>query len=860
MRARLKPLLSWLLLWLVAAYWPGQAKQAAAQSLTINGKTATTATVGDTLKLVYTFLQGMQVGFGEVWLDLDGDSTLSQGDQLLYQTIWEEDMLIDGEANDEDGAVDGKFETTITDFIWLAPAGFVFMVTDGVTQTEAYLELLPLTNGPTIEGEVTLPRNVKDLVVFVTPIMGDGPPDGGDQPPFSGKVGSGSFSAALSAAGFPRSISTILGGHDQMAPCFVGPDTTAFPDPDKMEKFFFGTLTDTLGKFKLVLPPMAPPELMLFSEDWAGMLSDYFPPRPQPVRLGTQPGQTPYVKLAYDQVSSVVTGKVVDQNGKLLSNAYGFPVEVTVVAASPVSKAANSARTMDGEFSIPVYAGDWIVDAPEPIPGYLHKKPTRVSVGINDTAKVTIEMATIDETISGYVTVNDTMPLGCARIWGMSASGYVSQTFTDDNGYYELDVSTIDSTWYVQLDMSSVPPGLIPDSTIRREATVGDTDVDFNLVRGDTTSPDEPPHPVDDDFEIISVQDIPNDQGLQVRVIWKASRFDRNQGESNHDPYGNYYPEVKKYGVWRRGPEVKVPEPDSSAQGGNGGGKAVQTVASFEELLRAAEKAAPGSAFRVAGTPYVWDFIATVPAARMRAYAYVAPTLHDSTAKNPGWSVFMISAHTEGNGRIFFTSPDSGYSVDNLAPNVANVQARLVNNGVELKWETPNTPDLVHARIYKGSTENFSIKQGKLIGVTEERKFFDASGDANTYYRIVVTDDAGNTRVSDAVRVRVSSVLVQDETSGIPSDFVLDQNYPNPFNPSTTIQFGVPRPSQVRLEIYDLRGRRVKTLVDQEVNAGYYKVLWDGRNEFGQKVSTGLYFFKLQTPDRLLQRKMILSK
>ena len=184
MRARLKPLLSWLLLWLVAAYWPGQAKQAAAQSLTINGKTATTAIVGDTLKLVYTFLQGMQVGFGEVWLDLDGDSTLSQGDQLLYQTIWDEDMLIDGEANDEDGAVDGKFETTITDFIWLAPAGFVFIVIDGVTQTEAYLELLPLTNGPTIEGEVTLPRNVKDLVVFVTPIMGDGPPDGGDQPPF----------------------------------------------------------------------------------------------------------------------------------------------------------------------------------------------------------------------------------------------------------------------------------------------------------------------------------------------------------------------------------------------------------------------------------------------------------------------------------------------------------------------------------------------------------------------------------------------------------------------------------------------------------------------------------------------------
>ena len=99
---------------------------------------------------------------------------------------------------------------------------------------------------------------------------------------------------------------------------------------------------------------------------------------------------------------------------------------------------------------------------------------------------------------------------------------------------------------------------------------------------------------------------------------------------------------------------------------------------------------------------------------------------------------------------------------------------------------------------------------------------------------------------------------------GIPGNFLLHQNYPNPFNPETTISFDIPgepgTKQQVRLIVYDLRGREVKTLVDSRCEPGSHRVVWDGRNERGEPVSSGIYFYSLTAGEHTTARKMIVMK
>lgn len=98
----------------------------------------------------------------------------------------------------------------------------------------------------------------------------------------------------------------------------------------------------------------------------------------------------------------------------------------------------------------------------------------------------------------------------------------------------------------------------------------------------------------------------------------------------------------------------------------------------------------------------------------------------------------------------------------------------------------------------------------------------------------------------------------------IPQEFALLQNYPNPFNPTTTIEYHLPLDSQVKIEIYNILGQRVKILVDQREKAGKYQIAWDGRNESGNRAASGLYVYRIQATSGgktfIKARKMIVLK
>lgn len=108
--------------------------------------------------------------------------------------------------------------------------------------------------------------------------------------------------------------------------------------------------------------------------------------------------------------------------------------------------------------------------------------------------------------------------------------------------------------------------------------------------------------------------------------------------------------------------------------------------------------------------------------------------------------------------------------------------------------------------------------------------------------------------------IRYGAVGINDETAALPSEYELGQNYPNPFNPETNIEFQVPRASQVDIEIYNILGRKVKTLVAGYKEAGFYTTHWDGTNENGAAVPSGVYFYRMTAGDYTVAKKMVMLR
>jgi len=95
----------------------------------------------------------------------------------------------------------------------------------------------------------------------------------------------------------------------------------------------------------------------------------------------------------------------------------------------------------------------------------------------------------------------------------------------------------------------------------------------------------------------------------------------------------------------------------------------------------------------------------------------------------------------------------------------------------------------------------------------------------------------------------------------LPTEFALEQNYPNPFNPTTTILFDVPEKTHVKLDVYNVLGQKVTTLVDEEKAPASYSVPWDGQSDGGNQVASGIYFYRLTAGDNVVMtKKMMLLK
>jgi len=114
--------------------------------------------------------------------------------------------------------------------------------------------------------------------------------------------------------------------------------------------------------------------------------------------------------------------------------------------------------------------------------------------------------------------------------------------------------------------------------------------------------------------------------------------------------------------------------------------------------------------------------------------------------------------------------------------------------------------------------------------------------------------------INDCTAQLVTGVKEEYSVLEVPKGYELQQNHPNPFNAGTDIQFALPRAGQIRLEIYNALGAKVRTLVDTPKETGPHRVHWDGTDENGKVVSAGLYAYRLQARGFTAERKMLLVK
>ena len=184
---------------------------------------------------------------------------------------------------------------------------------------------------------------------------------------------------------------------------------------------------------------------------------------------------------------------------------------------------------------------------------------------------------------------------------------------------------------------------------------------------------------------------------------------------------------------------------------------------------------------------------------------------------------------------------------------------RVERNSFLVFEEGPSVDVVLQWATYRDASDQSSLSRlwggihppaddipARLIG---ERIGVDAFALAETYFSSPTRGAA-----------RRPAALAEDFAAELPMEFALDQNYPNPFNSGTAITFDLPYGETVDLAVYTISGQKVATLVQGTRAVGYHQVFWDGRDETGAALASGVYLYSLQVGDQLETRKMLLLR
>ena len=304
--------------------------------------------------------------------------------------------------------------------------------------------------------------------------------------------------------------------------------------------------------------------------------------------------------------------------------------------------------------------------------------------------------------------------------------------------------------------------------------------------------------------QIVSITDVPLDQGGKVKLRWRASALETNTSDPDSL--------VTQYYIWR-----EIPQSALRAYATDGASGYLHTTSATRD--------------------YFWEFVTSLPASGFTGYSYTASTTSDSTELGNPYTSFLVQGRNAAGTRWFNSDPDSGYSVDNLAPTTPGpVAASYGAASNQLHWGASVAPDLRGYRLYGGTTSDFVPSAVNLIAEVADTAFVDPSP-RPFYYRLAAIDVHGN--MSGFVLVSPDAQL------GVPAGdlvFALDGMIPNPSTGDhISIQLSLPSTEPALLELLDVSGRRLAGRRLEGV-AGRQTVALDP----GKALAPGLYWIRLR--------------
>lgn len=329
---------------------------------------------------------------------------------------------------------------------------------------------------------------------------------------------------------------------------------------------------------------------------------------------------------------------------------------------------------------------------------------------------------------------------------------------------------------------------------------------------------------------IAGVTDVPNDQGGFVRVAWDASDLDVEPD------YG-----IAEYRLYR---SVPVPGP-----------------AARRPVTTDSDVAATGSAILLlasGGGGTYWEFVTSQEAQAFAGYSVVAATPADSVAGSNPRTLFMVDARggSSSSSPHWYSAPDSGYSVDNLAPAPPVQFAGSYAAGTShLSWQPSPESDFATYHLHRGTTAAFVPDGTNLISAQPDTGYVDAAGSAY-YYKLAAVDVHGN--VSD--HAAWAPLAIVGVPGGLGAGIAFAPPAPNPAARSATLSFVLPRAAHVRLSVVDVAGREVRVLADRPLAEGPHALPWDLRDNRGRAASAGVYFMRLEADGRTLVRRLAVMR
>jgi len=181
---------------------------------------------------------------------------------------------------------------------------------------------------------------------------------------------------------------------------------------------------------------------------------------------------------------------------------------------------------------------------------------------------------------------------------------------------------------------------------------------------------------------------------------------------------------------------------------------------------------------------------------------------------------------------VSFSSVDSSQSWDLIIEGVDDEEETI------LSWENINSVSQMYFYLYH-------LESGEWFNINDRDSFVIENKKSQNHFKLIASEDENF------------------EPDILPTKFALSQNYPNPFNPTTTIKMSVPffaNGENVKLDVFDVLGRKVKNLLNKAVKSGELEVTWRGKNSLGKQVASGIYFYRVSAGDFIASKKMILIR